>query len=62
MPFRNACPKCWETECECGYEYRSWPRESRVKQAAVILGVTVEELEKAAGEVIPEKHPQHDEK
>ena len=18
------CPKCWETPCACGHEYRSW--------------------------------------
>lgn len=18
------CPKCWDTPCECGHEYRSW--------------------------------------
>lgn len=25
------CPKCWETPCMCGYEYRNYTTEDMVK-------------------------------
>jgi hypothetical protein len=31
------CPKCWDTPCECGYEYRGWTRERREALAAKLL-------------------------
>ena len=30
------CPKCWETPCVCGYEYRNWTKE-RIQQQIKML-------------------------
>lgn len=30
------CPKCWETPCECGYQYKNYPKDYFVK---LILGM-----------------------
>lgn len=51
------CFNCLNTPCTCGYEYSYWSKQERINQAAVILGVTPEELEKVAGEIIPNEHP-----
>ncbi len=48
------CPKCWETPCACGYEYRDMTRERRIQLAAVILGVSPESIQ---CEAVPEQHP-----
>jgi hypothetical protein len=48
------CEKCWDTPCTCGWNYRHWSREARIKQAAMVLGVDPAAL--AAVEV-PEQHP-----
>lgn len=50
------CPKCWETPCACGHEYRNWPRARRIAHAAVMLGVSTEMLVQAVD--VPEQHPQ----
>jgi hypothetical protein len=49
------CPKCWDNPCECGWEYRHWPRERRERMAAVVMGVEVGILQAAIR--APEKHP-----
>ena len=40
------CAKCWETPCECGHQYRSWPTDRLVKMRdmfdALILAQTSE--------------------
>ena len=48
------CVKCWDTPCSCGWDYRTWSQEKRIKQAAVILGVRPEAL---AGVGVPRVHP-----
>lgn len=48
------CVMCWDTPCTCGYDYRNMSRTIRIKQAAVVLGVDISELEKCD---IPETHP-----
>lgn len=30
------CPKCWDTPCECGYQYKNYPKDYFVK---LILGM-----------------------
>lgn len=50
------CEKCWDTPCTCGWDYREWTKKSRMKQAAVVLGVDIKLIEKIRNE-IPNKHP-----
>ena len=49
------CPRCWETPCVCGYEYKDWSIVGRLRLAASILGVDKDELAMAI--TIPEEHP-----
>ena len=32
------CIKCWQTPCECGYEYQRWSIEAKIKQIEAIMG------------------------
>jgi hypothetical protein len=41
------CPKCWSTPCNCGYQYRNWPKDRRVALAALLLEVTPTMLTKS---------------
>lgn len=52
------CVKCWDTPCSCGYDFRYWTLESRLAQAAVILGVHVSVLREALVSKVPVEHPQ----
>ena len=56
------CPKCWDTPCTCGYEYRNFHKEGRLRQASVVLGIDVKVLTKAVGNLVPEDHPRKTEK
>ena len=38
------CEKCWDTPCTCGWDYRNWSRERRIKQVSIVLGVSEEAL------------------
>jgi hypothetical protein len=57
------CVHCWETPCTCGYEYRNWSKEARIKLAATILGIDKSFLAHMLWVktpemcLIPEKHP-----
>lgn len=51
----SSCEKCWDTPCECGWEYRNWTKERREKFASAVLGVKIEELRNAI--CAPEKYP-----
>ena len=31
------CPKCWETPCGCGYEYREWSNERLSEHIAALM-------------------------
>jgi hypothetical protein len=31
------CPKCWDTPCTCGYEYRDWSTERMIKFISDII-------------------------
>ena len=49
------CPRCWNTPCTCGYEYKDWSQAGRINLAAAILGVDGYKLSRAIK--IPEEHP-----
>jgi hypothetical protein len=55
------CEKCWYTPCTCGWGYRHMSKESRIKQAAVILGLDVDYLSAWANDFTPDRHPRCDE-
>ena len=38
------CIKCWQTPCECGYEYQRWSIEAKIKQIEAIMGKDREEI------------------
>ena len=52
------CEKCWDTPCTCGWEYRNYTKDSRLKLAANVLGIPRKKLAELLGDVLPEKHPQ----
>lgn len=54
------CPKCWDTPCSCGWEYRNMTEEARFKLAAVILGIPMKELHLLIGQDVPADHPLKD--
>ena len=56
------CPKCWDTPCTCGYDYRRYTRAARIKQASVVLGIDAQLLDQLLGTNLPDKHPMADEK
>lgn len=49
-----SCPKCWDTPCQCGWEYKDMPAKERAKLAATILGVHWADVWRLT---IPEDHP-----
>lgn len=53
----DGCRKCWDTPCECGWEYRYWSLERRQEMAAVVLGVKLERVKIIPA---PVDHPQKD--
>jgi hypothetical protein len=54
------CEKCWNTPCMCGYEYRNWTRERRIKLASVVLGISLNTIPILMDGMIPKKHPMSD--
>jgi hypothetical protein len=32
------CIECWQTPCECGYEYSCWSIQRKVEQIKTIMG------------------------
>lgn len=38
------CEKCWETPCECGYQYRLWSIEKLHEHIGVLQKVLVEKI------------------
>jgi hypothetical protein len=48
------CPKCWDTPCTCGWEYKDRALAYRKALAAVVLGITPKELDILK---IPKIHP-----
>lgn len=40
------CPKCWNTPCNCGYEYRNYSYNRKISLVSVILGIPEEEIKK----------------
>jgi len=40
------CPKCWNTPCTCGYEYRDYSRDRKIELASVILEMDMDKLKK----------------
>lgn len=55
------CPRCWNTPCTCGYEYRKMKKSYRIKLASVVLGIEESRLCTLISEEIPDKHPMFDE-
>ncbi len=56
------CIKCWDTPCSCGYDYRHWTKEKRIKQASAVLGVSETYLWNVVRSAVPEDHPMLSEK
>lgn len=54
------CIKCWDTPCSCGYHYRNMSAETRIKQAAIILGVDAKALADKVNDILPALHPQNE--
>lgn len=53
----NNCPKCLESPCSCGWEYRHKKIGERIKLASVILGVSAIDVEKVLSGLAPDVHP-----
>lgn len=51
------CIKCWNTPCDCGYDYGHMSKSARIDFAAVVLGITKEELASLVSHRIPHDHP-----
>lgn len=51
------CPKCWDTPCSCGWEYRKWTYKARIALASVVLGCDEDQLETAVEHFVPNEHP-----
>jgi len=51
------CEKCWNTPCTCGWGYRNYTKEARLKLAASILGIQSDQLTDLLAENTPETHP-----
>lgn len=32
------CPKCWDTPCTCGHEYRDWDWDKKIELIRAIIG------------------------
>ena len=41
----SACEKCWESPCTCGYAYRNYSIQERIRLAAAVLGTAPAKLE-----------------
>ena len=39
------CPKCWETPCCCGYEYRKYSDGNKIELASVVLNIPKDIIE-----------------
>lgn len=39
------CPKCWETPCACGHEYRDWSIERLEDQIATLTLIMIKKKE-----------------
>lgn len=51
------CPKCWDTPCLCGYEYRLWSKKGRIDLAVVVLGINPSDI---PFDKVPDVHPKRD--
>jgi hypothetical protein len=40
------CPKCWDTPCSCGHEYKNWSVERKVKIISAIIGMKEKDVAK----------------
>ena len=38
------CIECWQTPCECGYEYSCWSIQRKVEQIKTIMGKDEKEI------------------
>lgn len=47
------CEKCWDTPCTCGWEYRHWTKQRRVKLVAAILGCAESRIEDLCSDIHP---------
>jgi hypothetical protein len=36
------CPKCWNTPCDCGHDYKDWSVEALEKMATLFGGLVIE--------------------
>ena len=51
------CVKCWDTPCKCGWDYRDYTKEARIRQAAAVLGLAADKLGGLLGDAVPVSHP-----
>lgn len=58
----SSCAKCWDTPCTCGWGYRDYNRDARIKLAAVVLGIQPAILECCVKAMVPEHHPMKEKK
>ena len=54
------CPKCWNTPCSCGYDYRNYTKEKRIYLASKFIGIDSEKLANILEAIIPDIHPMKD--
>jgi hypothetical protein len=33
------CPDCWERQCVCGSQYKSWSKEDLIKQIKMLVKI-----------------------
>lgn len=50
----SSCPKCWDTPCECGYEYRGWSAKPLAAHIATLQWVQVCQAAEDAGRPVPD--------
>jgi hypothetical protein len=55
------CPKCWDSNCLCGYKYKDMGQHGRIMFSASILGVEPHQIAEALSGVIPLYHPKKEE-
>ena len=48
------CPRCWETPCICGYEYKNYSSNKKLKLIYAVLNIKDEESRNSLKKVLLE--------